>query len=109
MAGTDISDLFQVVCLGAKRCGEFIEATREAALDENAARLRRQAQVALSTLSSYLLAEAAKHYMLGDDDLLKGLERFSSPDFLRTDDGDGTAAEHVLGRHELEIRASKPE
>jgi hypothetical protein len=66
--------------LGAKRCGEFIEATRE---DENAARLRRQAQVALSTLSSYLLAEAAKHSMLGDDDLLKGLERFSSPDFLK--------------------------
>jgi hypothetical protein len=83
MGAIDISDLFQVVCLGVKRCGEFIEVTREAALDENAARVRRQAQVALSTLSSYLLAEAGKHYMLGDDKLLKELERFSSPDFLK--------------------------
>ena len=84
MGAIDISDLFEVVCLGAKRCGEFIEATREAALDENAVCLRRQAQVALSTLSSYLLAEARKdHYMIGDDAVLKDLERFSSPDFLK--------------------------
>ena len=83
MREIDISDLVQIVCVSAKRCGVFIESTCEAALDENAARLRRQAKAALSMLSSYLLAEAGNRCMLGDDQLLKDLQRFSSPDFLK--------------------------
>jgi hypothetical protein len=59
---------------------------------DNAARLRRQAR-GLVDAELLLLAEAEKHYVLGDDDLLKDLKRSRRQIFSKTDDvpvfGDG--------------------
>lgn len=82
MPTPDILDekLFDVLCIGAKRIGEFIEATRNLSLDQNTDRLREQAKVALSAVVTHLMKEAPRYHALADD--LKDLHRFTEKPFL---------------------------
>ncbi len=75
-------ELFGVACLGAKRLGEFLEATHGAQLTEDVSRLREQAKVGLSALVSNLLLEAPQHNVSEGDRLLEDLVRFTTMEFL---------------------------
>jgi hypothetical protein len=72
--------LFELTCHGAKRIGEFLEATRGAQFDESVSRLREQAKIALSAIVTSILSRAGKYYLSHED--LKDLMRFTEQEFL---------------------------
>jgi hypothetical protein len=78
----DNDKLFELACVGAKKLGDFLEATRPAFLTQELAGRREEAKIALAAVASCLLHEGARHGLLQEDQPLKELERFTTVEFL---------------------------